>query len=489
MARVYETGNESNSTECSGLTMEATIQSIEILDGADTTYATGQVIQYVNLPQNAKFVDNTDIHNIDRLGRNIRVKVTFDIPGIHGFQIQIVPDPGNISYSATEKSKNDNYKYEDQPLSLDTDKNGELIIDGNNLFLDVAGNNLYKFKAWDCNNVEIATSAEIKTMRLLYYSEARMQGLTSALPTAQLASVEGEYLKHGLVLKRLNTFTIPLIENIGTRQEENVFFRSVSTATLNDKLAKTPYFFSIGYTGHLAKKGATSIISKYNTKVGSAAKVIGNVHNHNIIGSQYPLWHNITSTDQWYIDCYFLPKGKADIAANRINIPETNITPIQATDSNVGPGCCDKVEIDVSFLPASKGEITMEVYYCEYMRGGIGADGGDIVTICTKANWKASSQQNQIKAIIHEIGHMIGMTSKPNNVKRGLDVLPTWYEKTNAPSHNGDHCYSGISVGPPYDSATAVSQSKCVMYGAIANTSSFCSECSNRVRKTDLTTA
>jgi hypothetical protein len=73
----------------------------------------------------------------------------------------------------------------------------------------------------------------------------------------------------------------------------------------------------------------------------------------------------------------------------------------------------------------------------------------------------------QIKAIIHEISHRIGMTSKTNNVKRGLDVLPTWYKKTNAPSHNGDHCYSSISVGSINDCATAVSQSKCVMYGAI----------------------
>lgn len=460
------------------------IQSIEILDGADNQYAKGEILQYVNIFQDPKFVDGDEICNLDRLGRNIRVKIIFNSPGVHEFKIQIVADPSNISYSTTEKLNNDNYKYEDQILSFETMENGELIIDEEYLFLDVAGNNLYKFKAWDCNNTEVTTSAEIKTMRLLYYSEARMTGLASALPTAQLIDVEDEYLKHGLILRRLNTYSVPLVENIETRHEENAFFRSVSTATLNNKSAKMPYFFSIGYTGHLAIKGAAPIKDYNKVAVGPVQKKVKvQVSNGSDV---YPLWYKITSSDSWYVDCYFLATGKTDIPANRINIPKSRITPIQTIQTNVGIGCCNEVEIDVSFLPVDTGDIFMEVYYMERMRGGLGADGGDIVTICTKANWKASPPQDQVKAIIHEIGHMVGMTS--DGKKRGLDLSPTYYNNTNAPNHNGDHCYCGITANPPYDAPTAIPQSTCVMYGAIANSSSFCVECGKRVRKTDLTT-
>ncbi len=456
-----------------------TISQLEILDGSDTTYANGEVMQYVNLPSDEKFVDGNDICNLDRLGRNIRVKVVFDLPGVHEFQIELVPDANNIKYSATEKSKNENYKYEEQALSFETDENGEKIIDGKQLYIDVAGNNIYKIKAKDCSNAEMITSASIKTMRMLYYSEVRMQGLTSALPTAQLANVEAEYLKYGIKLVRLNTYSIPLMENIDTRQEENTFFRSVAAAVYNDKLAKMPCYFTIAYTGHLAKKKVLPIKDKTFVHVGpNQGPVTIPVSNGSYI---FPLWYNITSSDTWYVNCYFLPTGKTDVTANRITIPKTKIKPIQLN----GTKKCENVEIDVSFLPAGTGAILLEVYCCEGMRGGFGKDGGDIVTICTKADWKPLGYSDQIKAVIHEMGHMLGMAS--DGKKRDLDVVPTYYNNSNAPGHIGDHCCSGITSGAPYDSVSAKSQANCVMYGAINNSLSFCSECTKRVRKTFVT--
>ncbi len=463
-----------------------TISQLEILDGSDTSYAAGEVIQYVNLPKEEKFVDGNDICNLDRLGRNIRVKVIFDKPGVHEFQIELAPYTNNIKYSSNEKSSNENYNYEEQVLSFETDDNGEKIIDGKQLYIDVAGNNIYQIKAKDCNEVEITTSASIKTMRMLYYSEAKMQGLTSALPTAQLASVEAEYLKHGIKLVRLNTHSIPLMENIdkSVTSEVNTFFLNVARATLQDKSAKMLYYFTIAYTGHLARKGKNTLkrLIPVTVSTSTSSLVVDILDSQNIY---HPLWYNITANDNWYVDCYFVSNNNS----NKINIPKNRITPIQTTQTTVGQGCCDNVSIDISFLPSGSGKIYLEVNYMDIMMGGMASQGGDIVTICTKSNWQNASINQQIKTIIHEIGHMIGMTSTNGNKKRGLDGLPTWYDNTNTPSHKGDHCFYGITVAPPYDSTAAMSQSKCVMYGGVSGStlSSFCQECSNRVRKTLVT--
>ena len=106
---------------------------IKILYGADDKYANKAVKQYVNLPQDEKWletsIDKSPVKNFDRLGRVVRVKVRFttDKKGYNlindkrKFKINIIGKNGNVTYLSGEKQRSKEYSNEE-----DTKKEKEL---------------------------------------------------------------------------------------------------------------------------------------------------------------------------------------------------------------------------------------------------------------------------------------------------------------------------------------------------------------------------
>jgi hypothetical protein len=119
----------------------------------------------------------------------------------------------------------------------------------------------------------------------------------------------------------------------------------------------------------------------------------------------------------------------------------------------------------------------------DMMRAGVAYGGVNLICVCTKVWWKAVDEYAQNQAIIHEIGHKIGMV--PDGLGKGPDKPATWYDNTKG--HVGDHCFHGLSPNlVRYDGDIDDSKIRCVMYGAATKRSEFCSNCAPLVCKLDL---
>jgi hypothetical protein len=455
------------------------ISSIELLRG-DTAQA-GTVVQYVNIKRDAKYVDGTNITELDSLGQKLRLKVKFDKPGRFKFKVKLTLDNlSNAIYSSAEKSRNPNFKYSEDEIEFSTDSNGEKIIDANKIFVTPAGGDIFTVSAKDEEGNEVTAAAKVKTARMMYYVEAKMNGLTSI--ASNLSIFTGEYNKHEVLFNNLPDINIAHICNIGSNTDSNTFKNRIKTAYASTGQAKDPYCIIIGYTDHLAVKEANKPINVPNVTVGNATPVTVPIEDSS--GKKYSLWNNIVPGEGWFVECYFIKDGGTN--ANKITIDESKCTAVSrpgyASDD------CEDVNIDVSSLPAETGTITLKVNWVNKMRAGLSFN-TNIVAICTRSWWRNKNNSDQCQTIIHEVGHQLEMVPNPSSIyhtKKLLDKGGYHYDDSKG-RHVGDHCHYDIAVGQTrYDSATDRSNSKCVMYGSTNGKSAFCVECAKAMRKVDL---
>ncbi len=488
--RVYEVGKESNYAECSGLVMAGSIESVEILH--DEKVVTTQALQFVNLSIDEQFVDGSEVVSKNQLGQGLKVKVKFDIPGEHNFKLALKPANNNVVYSANEITRNNNFKHMDGELSFITDSNGEKIVDGD-VFVSAAGGDIFEVIAKDDDGKEVVSSGKVETRRKLFYIEAKMQGLNSV--ANNLTIMQQEYNKHSIELEGLSTLQIPMLENIGNDSDKQIFKANVQNAYAASGVnSKDPYCLAISYTGHLAVKNSNQKLATSNARVGESIPIsllikgpgIDPIKDPTI--KNRPLWNDIITGEDWFVDCHFIESG----TNKKTNIPKTKCTPIQ--NSSKPAGYFDRVDIDVSWLPRTNGDVNLIVNWVDRMRGGVSFGGTNIVAICTKGYWKDVSTKLQNEIMIHEIGHQIGMAVKGgarvNQIGKvvnpsKLDSITTFYDTTQG--HQGNHCHAGIPLGQArYDGRNDKKLSTCVMYGSTNGKSSFCAECANALRKVDL---
>lgn len=450
------------------------IVSIDLLRG--DTVQTETVVQYVNIGQNANFVDGTDITHIDSLGQKLRLIVKFDRPGVFQFKVKLTPDPSNVTYSASERNRNPNFEYTKDEIEFTTNSNGEKVIDADKIFVSPAGGDIFTISAKDNAGNEVFAAGKIKTQRMMYYVEAKMAGLTTM--AIDLTTFTDEYDKHNITFKGLPSLNIAYMHNIGNRADSETFKNHIQTAyAASTAPTKTPYCTIIGYTDHLAVKDVNQKIPLVNVTGGAATSITIPVVN--TLGKKYVLWKDIVPGEDWFVECYFIKAGGT--LANKVNIAKEKCTPIQNTLHAVE--YCDSVSVDISSLPAEAGTITLKVNWVNRMRGGLSFGGTNIVAICTKAWWKSIDNTRQNQTIIHEMGHQLGM------VADGGGKLPdkTSYFYDNTKGHIGEHCHYDIAAGQDrYDSDMDRINSKCVMYGATNWKSDFCPECAKALKKVDL---
>ena len=470
------------------------ILSIELLQG-DTEETDAEVIQYVNLKHDVK--DGTNIKHIDRLGRALKLKVTFENNANIKFKVKMLRDSGNVSYTSTEKARNSNFGYteskEYNKTSLPNTLNSVTLPPKNNnvafigidnkyklntdILVTPAGGDIFTIVAIDQFGNKVEAKAKVKTQRRLFYIEAKMTGLTNI--ASNLNTFETEFKKHGIVLDKLPAVQINHMKNIGTDAESNSFKNNVISRTSSKIANKIPNCVIIGYTDHLAVK-------EPNQRIRAVAAVGGSVNPINVpmikqgsTSGKHPLWNNIIPGDDWFVECFFLKNGGT--VADRIAINKAKCTLVQAVGYPIG--YYDSVNVDISTLAADNGTIVMKTNLVNRMRGGLSFTGTNIVAICTKAWWQSKSNNDQNQVIIHEVGHQLGM------VATGSGKLPdkTSYHYDDTKGHVGNHCHMGIPAGQArYDSRADGALSQCVMYGATNGKSVFCVECTKALRKVDL---
>ncbi|MCA1744527.1 MAG: hypothetical protein LC643_02215 [Bacteroidales bacterium] len=446
----------------------AKLVSVELIDSNNQDIQ-GGLVQYVNLPSNATYVNGQEIQDMGQLGQNIRCKVVFDKPGVHNFKLKIEPDLKNLVYSQAEITRNANFKYQDQKLSLTTNSNGEVIVEGSRLFVSPAAGDIFSVSATDDNGVKLLSNGFIQTERLLYYVEVKMDGLTSI--ASNLNPFVRQFKRNGVTLKALGSVNMPHMKNIGTNADSNTFRQNVQAALIGSAAANyNPHCLTIAYTDHLAVK--KNLDPHANTRGGSDRTVNVAIKDE-FTGEEFALWHNLDGED-WFISCAFIPTD----GSPEIPIAKDKCTPRAKADN---PGYFHIVDVDVRALPTKAGKIQMEVHVVEKMRGGLSLHNSNIVAVCTRHNWtdRHSAQQNLVA--IHEVGHQLGMASDGS----GPDKIPSFY--SNNQGHVGPHCHFGIPAGQVrYDAISDFQRSRCVMYGAAGNHSAFCRHCAEALKKADL---
>ena len=447
------------------------IVSIAILDG-DESKALGAIgKQWVNLPKDAKWVDGTDVVNLDRLGPKLRFKVCFDEPGAHAFKVKFKPGTGNTLYSGAEKGRNSTFKYEETEKSYTTDGNGIKIV-ADDFFVDAAGNNTFQLVAKDNENNEVE-SGSVANHRLVHYVELKMTGLTSV--ASSLSTMIGEFGRNNIKMVGLPSVTMDYMPNIDRVNQNTDFPAKARTAyTGSQGPSKEPYVIAIAYTDHLAVKQASLVKHEAGVTVGpGVADVSIDIEDPTTSSTKY-LWNKIVPGEGWFVSAVFLKDG---------GTPGTDDVVITAADCTLvpeSPGNPDRsaqVKIKVSGLAAATGTISLKVDVVDMMRGGVSL-GGNIICICTRAWWADKSTTAQNQTMIHELGHQFNMVADGSGT--GPDSVATLYS---GKGHRGNHCHEGLPVQADYSGATGAS---CVMFGATNPSTAFCANCAPAVLKQDL---
>jgi hypothetical protein len=452
------------------------IVSVEWLHGDDITVI-GNCDQYVNLPRDAKWLADSGIANIDRLGIKPRLLVKFDKPISAGFRYRIVPFAGGSpAYTATEEGRNSNFKASPSDWSNGSVSNGQGIID--DVQLVAGGGYTFQVEAKDDKNKSVL-SGIITTKRLFWYVKLPMTGLTNVLSAT--GTIESEFAKYHMVLKKLPDLAIPRQENIDLRvaADQNLLGTNVNNAVAGNAAAaaKAPHLLRLTFTDYLSSKNPNQRQRKIGVRVGPgqpAAAIAVTAPALQVPNTVAPraLWNNIVTGEGWFVSASYTPDGGG--AA----IP---IGAAQVTSPDAGPSLVN-LAVDVTGLPAGTGTIDVYVNVVDFVAAGLALPGAGNICVCTRANWANYGQAEQACTVVHEIGHKIQMVTKGTGIQP--DKVATHYEGC---GHYGDHCHNGAPAGQAdYGTRDNVTKAACVMFGTINGQIGFCGNCGPAVKKVDI---
>lgn len=460
------------------------IVSAEILDGSDTKTLSGTGVQYVNLNRDAKWVDGKYVKNIDRLSQLIRVKIKFDRPGHHSFRLKLVPGGKNAKYTAAELARNGAFKHHTGVLADRTLANGEKIVSAV-MNIASAGDNTYKIEAEDIEGTKKKSKGEVKTDRLVYFREFKMDH-ANVKPATNIGKFKSAFKECFITMEQLGSEKITHLPNVGTNTGDlqqlihDAFIASPANA-------KAPYALALVYTDHLAvKRDNRSLATPAAVPVGPGKPAVtiavkGSGLTNPAVADRY-LWKNLVPGEGWLEDATYHPSdGSAsiDVAAKCIA---------------VGGDMSKQVKIDVTGLPAGTGIIRIKVNWVDRMRGGLALGSNNVAIVCTRAWWKTKTNDAQVHVMIHEVGHQVQMVPDGTGIRP--DKVATHYwggNKAANPTksdkgHVGDHCYNGNADGQArYDASADRDNAICVMYGSTKDANqTFCANCKPSARKVDI---
>lgn len=451
--------------------INARILSIELLEG-DTERTDPEVIQYVNIQQNkAEHVDGIFVTHADRLGQKLRCRVRFDRVGVFAFRVRLIPEPDNMSYTSTEKNRNANFRYCDEELYFTTEPNGEKIIETGEFFVSPAGGDVFSILALDSFDNEIWAVSRVRTCRLLYYQEIKMQGLPSIIPNFR--AFRNEFKKYGIEFIPLTPVGMEHIRNIDSN-DGGLFKNKVMTVyNSSEGQAKDPYCIAMTFIDQSAHM-STQTIRRRITVDSKSDKLTLRLKDGKF------LWDNSIDDTSWLIDCCFDQTHFCGLLGRKTDIGESQFRLLDLDSS----GWNAAVEIDLKNLPRGRGELVLKVNTIEGMCGGFSFLENNIITVCTKSWGLMTTEDVQLRTMIHETGHQLGMVCDGSG--KLPDRVVTFYDEH---GHTGRHCNNGLSESQktkPVYGEEEIIRSICVMYGCGNGKKAFCSNCAEALRKLSL---
>ncbi|MDI7259576.1 MAG: hypothetical protein QME90_06620 [Thermodesulfobacteriota bacterium] len=463
------------------------IESVAILEG-DGPEANSPVRQYVSLPKDPKWIDDiqipdSKIRNIDRLGRKLRGKVRFQLPGKEKFSFQLIFGWDELKYSNEEKGENPNYCYDPENwVDGETEADGTKIIE---VTLSAAGGQTFRIVAKDICGAEVI-SKDIVVWRRLFVQEIKMKKNGTVIGLSNIDGFKREMDKRFVEVVQLKAIEM----EFRPYEVSNDFLDAIRQAYRNKESKapkREPYVVAIAYVDQMGERDRVDL-KEYPAKglirVGPKSPDV-EIPIIDRTGKRRFLWmeKDQYTGEDWFYNGNFVSTNKVEAKIRR-----EDCTPLPVNSTK-----CDKIRVRVANLSpkTNSGKIHLEVRVVHNMAGGeIAGDRwkGDsfgsgqttnLIFLPSLAWWQKIPVGDSIHDLLHEVGHMIGMV--PDGAG-DLEKVPTNYSGR---GHAGSHCHAGLPLKNEFEEKD-ISGSKCIMFGASNQTLSFCSNCSKAVKKIDL---
>ncbi len=488
------------------------------------------VVQYVNLPQEAKFAEASGA-KIERLDF-IRIKVKFQKSDMSGFRLEVKCLGGAEFeyYEEDERKRNINFQVRGLPRVLTNDGKTEAKYDYDS-YLNAAGGNEYEYEATHKGKL-VKSSAKIVTRRMLFYQTFVMvDPAGGTLNTAPTTAMETEFKgtganKYNIDIKKMADLSeTAFIKCYHDRNRDTVIKSIAKEYELQDLY---PYAFGIAFINYIAEPKDHII----NRDVTSLVSALSTTNQSMRVPLTDELWFELDDDDDaskhWYkiLRLEFTPSDRS-ISPNEITVAKNNVRPSGSKLYSYGGRKQLKITLASSVISSSilnkqgTWKLKGEVRTVKSFKNGRSLGGINLLFIATKVRWRDRDLSEVPATIIHEVGHKVGMVAHGDVVvgdkiyekvlspdakesakgwkewfseKARKMKLPNSHDKiygenrgVNNRGHLGPHCAEGGVTWSEVKEEWSGTPG-CVMFGESmrGRPATFCGKCAKLVRKLDL---
>jgi hypothetical protein len=273
------------------------IDAVVILDGEDTE-ATENVVQWVNLPAEAPWVERSAATSLDRLSRRVRVLVKLKHPSAETVSVTMRAVDGNVAYTDSEVTRNAGYATKPANLGTavetTTEANGKQVLD-DEFHVTAAGKDKFEFVATDVYGNTVVSAHQVETRRQIWMQPLAMTNERISVAES-LETLTSEYAKHGITVTVLEQREMGYIPNVSMVDLDAL--KLAARAGMSEATdVYTPHLITMVYADHLAEPE-------------EALRIQGNVTAGPDADPQIlltgRLWEGLDATD-WFVSARFTP--------------------------------------------------------------------------------------------------------------------------------------------------------------------------------------
>lgn len=449
--------------------------------------------QYVNLTKDIKWAAR-DGDSVARMG-SVNVSVRFNRKARRDFRYRVVPGDANVTYSDGEAARNGALRAP-VPVGLgQTDANGVARF---SVQLSAAGGDEFKIEAYKTTwkkEKEVQSTGVLTTARRLFYTFAAMPHTPvidhGALRDGHWNEGEKRYID---LVKDGADIALADAPIFFSELESVIALRAELTRAGWSADARTPVGFTICLVHAIQREKVTFIQETFQVQVPDRTDAAFAGCTLNIPAGT--LWQRPAGpVKEWFVNgsCeYTTAAGRT----RKIYLGREMLT--------VG---ADRRSVDVAFSAAQldearldAGTATLDVRVAIRLRLAKNMSGETypdykLIVLATERDGTAFTDDHVKIAIIHEIGHMMGMVHDGRGRHLDKPNPDTYYSGQG--QDDAPHCNTGATYTAPRrdgDPHVWTGTQGCVMYGAARRDTTagpyspltYCAGCSAVVRKIDL---
>lgn len=447
--------------------------------------------QYVNLTKDVRWAGAGE--TVSCMGA-VSVVVQFNRAARRDFRYRVVPGDDNVVYSDAEAGRNGDLRAPAAAGVGQTDDQGVARFD---VRLSAAGGDVFTIEAWKTSfkKEKEKSTVVLTTARRLFYTFAAMPHTPAInhgeLQQAHMNPSEKRYIQlvrdgGALALADAPVFYSELESVTALRAELGALGWTAG--------ARAPIGFTICLVHAIQREEVKIIQATVQCQVPDLTDAAFAGCTVNVVTGTL-MQNPAKPAKYWYYRATYEYTG-ADGRPQRATMATAMVTA-------AGGGTSVDIAFSAADLAAARrasgGPTTLDVrvrLHFILAKGMSGETFPDykLIVLATERNGTAFSDHHVKVAIIHEIGHMIGMVHGGTGRRLDKPDPDTYYTGR---GHDGPHCSAGASYTAPAhegDPHVWTGNQTCVMYGAAMrdihsgpySPTTYCAGCSAVVRKIDL---